>query len=69
MLSPTLGSAVTGVLSYTVREGILKFALNNVNITSPPCRQQPRFNLGGALTQFPQLKANVQGVQAGAPAP
>ena len=68
-LTPTLGPAVEGVLSETLRDGILKFALNNGNIVAPPCRQQPRFNLGGTLTQFPQLKANVKGVQAGAPAP
>ena len=68
-LTPTLGPAVEGVLSPTLRDGILKFALNDGNITAPPCRQQPRFNLGGVLTQFPQLKANVKGLQAGAPAP
>jgi phospholipid/cholesterol/gamma-HCH transport system substrate-binding protein len=68
-LTPTLGPAVPGVLSDTLRDGILKFALNNGNIVAPPCRQQDRFNLGGTLTQFPQLTANVKGVQAGAPAP
>jgi phospholipid/cholesterol/gamma-HCH transport system substrate-binding protein len=68
-LTPTLGPAVEGVLSETLRNGIQQFALNNGNIASPPCKQQPRFNLGGTLTQFPQLKANVKGVQAGAPAP
>ncbi len=68
-LTPTLGPAVPGVLSDTLRDGILKFALNNGNIVAPPCRQQDRFNLGGTLTQFPQLRANVKGVQAGAPAP
>jgi phospholipid/cholesterol/gamma-HCH transport system substrate-binding protein len=68
-LTPALGPAVEGVLSETLRDGILKFALNNGNIVAPPCRQQPRFNLGGTLTQFPQLTPNVKGVQAGAPAP
>jgi phospholipid/cholesterol/gamma-HCH transport system substrate-binding protein len=68
-LTPTLGPAVEGVLSDTLRDGILKYALNGGNIVAPPCRQQPRFNLGGTLTQFPQLAANVKGVQAGAPAP
>ncbi|MCW2985688.1 MAG: hypothetical protein JWR63_3258 [Conexibacter sp.] len=68
-LSPTLGPAVDGVLSQTLRDGILKFALNGGNVTAPPCRQQNRFNLGGKLTQFPQLKASVKGTEAGAPAP
>ena len=68
-LTPTLGPAVEGVLSETLRDGVLKFALGNGNIAAPPCKQQPRFNLGGTLTQFPQLEANVKGVQAGAPAP
>jgi phospholipid/cholesterol/gamma-HCH transport system substrate-binding protein len=68
-LTPALGPAVPGILSDTLRDGILKFALNGGNIAAPPCRQQDRFNLGGALTQFPQLKPSVKGVQAGAPAP
>ncbi len=68
-LTPTLGPAVEGILSETLRDGILKFALNGGNIAAPPCKQQPRFNLGGALTQFPQVQASVEGVQAGAPAP
>jgi ABC-type transporter Mla subunit MlaD len=68
-LSPTLGPPVDGVLSDALRDGILKFALNNGNVVAPPCKQQARFNLGGNLTQFPQLKASVKGVEAGAPQP
>jgi phospholipid/cholesterol/gamma-HCH transport system substrate-binding protein len=68
-LTPTLGPAVEGVLSETLRNGIQQFALNNGNITAPPCKQQPRFSLGGSLTQFPQVKPSVKGVEAGAPAP
>jgi phospholipid/cholesterol/gamma-HCH transport system substrate-binding protein len=68
-LTPTLGPAVPGALTDTLREGILKFALGGGTIAAPPCRQQDRFNLGGTLTQFPQLKASVKGVQAGAPQP
>lgn len=68
-LTPTLGPAVEGILSDTLRDGILKYALNGGNIAAPPCKQQPRFNLGGRLTQFPQLQPNVKGVEAGAPAP
>jgi hypothetical protein len=67
--APTLGPAVEGILPDTLRDGILKFALNGGNVVAPPCKQQPRFNLGGTLTQFPQVKASVQGVQAGAPQP
>jgi virulence factor Mce-like protein len=68
-LTPTLGPAVAGILSDTLRDGILKFALNNGNIVAPPCRQQDRFDLGGTLTRFPQVTPNVKGLQAGAPAP
>jgi phospholipid/cholesterol/gamma-HCH transport system substrate-binding protein len=68
-LSPTLGPSLDGVLSDTLRSGILKFALNNGNVTAPPCKQQPRFNLGGTLTRFPQLKPSVKGAEAGAPQP
>jgi phospholipid/cholesterol/gamma-HCH transport system substrate-binding protein len=68
-LSPTLGPAVDGVLTETLRQGILKFALNNGNVVAPPCKQQPRFSLGGSLTRFPQVKASVKGVEAGLPQP
>ena len=68
-LTPALGPAVPGALTDTLRDGILKFALSNGNIAAPPCKQQSRFNLGGTLTQFPQLKASVKGAEAGAPAP
>ncbi|HWH92594.1 MAG TPA: MlaD family protein [Baekduia sp.] len=68
-LSPTLGPAVDGVLSETLRSGILKFALNGGSVTAPPCKQQPRFNLGGTLTRFPQVKAGIKGVEAGLPQP
>jgi virulence factor Mce-like protein len=64
-----LGPAIDGLLSDQLRQQILQFALNNGNVTAPPCKQQPRFNLNGTLTRFPQLKPNVQGVQAGAPQP
>jgi phospholipid/cholesterol/gamma-HCH transport system substrate-binding protein len=65
-----LGPAVPGVLSDALRQQILQFALNGGNIVAPPCKQQQRFNLnGGTLTQFPQLKPNREGVQAGAPQP
>jgi phospholipid/cholesterol/gamma-HCH transport system substrate-binding protein len=68
--APVLGPAVDGVLSQTLRDGILKFALNGGNVVAPPCKQQARFNLyGGTLTQFPQLKESVKGVQPGAPQP
>ena len=33
---------------------------------APPCKQQARFNLGGTLTQFPQLQADVKGAAAAA---
>jgi hypothetical protein len=68
-LTPTLGPALDGALSSTLRDGILKFALNNGNVVAPPCKQQPRFSLNGTLTQFPQLKANIKGVEAGLPQP
>jgi len=68
-LTPALGPAVDGALTDTLRQGILKFALDDGNVVAPPCKQQPRFNLGGTLTRFPQVTASVKGVQAGAPAP
>jgi virulence factor Mce-like protein len=67
--APVLGPAVDGVLSDALRANILKFALNGGNVVAPPCKQQPRFNLNGTLTQFPQVRASVKGVQAGLPQP
>jgi phospholipid/cholesterol/gamma-HCH transport system substrate-binding protein len=66
---PTLGPAVDGVLSQTLRDGIQKFALNNGNVVAPACKQQARFSLNGVLTQFPQVRASTKGVQAGLPQP
>lgn len=68
-MSFTLGPAVPGVLTDTLRDGILKYALNGGNVVAPPCIQQARFNLGGTLTRFPQVRANVNGLQAGLPQP
>jgi phospholipid/cholesterol/gamma-HCH transport system substrate-binding protein len=68
-VTPTLGPSVPGILDETLRNGILKFALNGGTISAPPCRQQPRFDIAGTLTRFPQLKENINGVQAGLPQP
>jgi virulence factor Mce-like protein len=68
-LTPTLAPAVDGLLPSALRDGILKYALGGGNIAAPPCTQQPRFNLGGTLTQFPQLKESAKGVEAGPPQP
>jgi phospholipid/cholesterol/gamma-HCH transport system substrate-binding protein len=68
-LTPTLGPAVDGVLTQTLRDNILKFALSNGNISAPPCKQQARFSLNGQLTQFPQVRPGIKGVEAGAPQP
>jgi hypothetical protein len=67
--TPSIAPAVTGILDETLRDQIIKFALNNGNVVAPPCKQQPRFNLAGNLTQFPQLTPNINGTQAGAPQP
>jgi phospholipid/cholesterol/gamma-HCH transport system substrate-binding protein len=67
--TPALGPAVDGVLSSVLRDQILKFAFNDGNVTSPPCKQQPRFNIQGVLTQYPQLRADIEGARPGAPQP
>jgi ABC-type transporter Mla subunit MlaD len=67
--APVLGPAVEGVLPDVLRNNILKFALNGGNVVAPPCKQQARFSLNGTLTQFPQVRASVKGVQAGLPQP
>jgi phospholipid/cholesterol/gamma-HCH transport system substrate-binding protein len=67
--APTLGPAVDGLLTQTLRDNILKFALNNGDVVAPPCKQQDRYSLNGALTRFPQVRPGIKGVQAGAPQP
>jgi phospholipid/cholesterol/gamma-HCH transport system substrate-binding protein len=67
--TPAVAPAVTGILDETLRDQIIKFALNNGNVVAPPCKQQPRFSLAGNLTQFPQLKADINGTEPGAPQP
>jgi virulence factor Mce-like protein len=69
VLTPTLAPADPSILPPTLRDGIMKYALGNGNLTAPPCTQQPRFNLNGTLTQFPQVTASVKGLQPGAPTP
>jgi virulence factor Mce-like protein len=69
LAGPQLGPPVDGLLTSVLRDQILKFAMNDGNVTSPPCKQQARFNLDGVLTQYPQVLANIDGVKAGAPQP
>jgi phospholipid/cholesterol/gamma-HCH transport system substrate-binding protein len=69
VLTPTLAPADESLLPAALRDGIFKYALGSGNLTAPPCTQQPRFNLNGTLTQFPQVTASAKGLQAGAPAP
>ena len=57
------------MLTQTLRDNILKFALNGGNVVAPPCKQQARFSLNGQLTQFPQVRPSTKGVQAGLPQP
>jgi virulence factor Mce-like protein len=67
--APQIAPPVDGLLTSVLRDQIIKFAMNDGNLTAPPCKQQPRFSLDGVLTQFPQVKANIDGVKAGAPQP
>ncbi|HEU4974332.1 MAG TPA: MlaD family protein [Baekduia sp.] len=72
MQTPKLGPAKPGVMDETLRQLILKFAFGGDDSKVPPapaCTQQPRFNLDGTITRFPQVKANVEGLKAGLPQP
>ncbi len=57
------------VMTKTLRDTIVKIALSGGTVNAPPCNQQPRYDLAGTLTRFPQVKANVSGLQAGLPQP
>jgi len=57
------------VMTKDLRDNIVAYALNGGTVHAPPCNQQPRFNLAGTLTRYPQVRANVSGLQAGLPQP
>ncbi|WP_187369040.1 MlaD family protein [Baekduia soli] len=64
-----VGPAQEGVLTEELRTNIIKFALDGGNVVAPPCRQQARYDLAGTLTQFPQVRADIQGLRPGLPQP
>lgn len=57
------------VMTKALRDNIVKYALNGGTVTGTPCKQQPRYNLNGTLTRFPQVKADVGGLRPGLPQP
>ncbi|MBI5104230.1 MAG: MCE family protein [Solirubrobacterales bacterium] len=69
--TPVLGAPVAGLLPEELRSRVLRFAFAGAetNVPAPPCKQQPRYNVSGKITQFPQVDANVDGLKAGLPQP
>jgi phospholipid/cholesterol/gamma-HCH transport system substrate-binding protein len=68
---PKLGPNVPGVLDDVLRQNIIKvvYGGDENNVPAPPCKQQPRFDLHGTLTRFPQVTPDVDGLQPGLPQP
>jgi phospholipid/cholesterol/gamma-HCH transport system substrate-binding protein len=49
---------------------ITKYALNDgTGVAAPPCKKQPRYDLGGRITQYPQVRENINGLEPGLPQP
>lgn len=53
----------------TLLQQIIKYALNGGDVRAPTCSQQPRFDLGGTITRFLQVRADPAGLRAGLPVP
>jgi len=71
--------ACGGELNFTATSGgnipepllqsIIDTALAGGKVESGKCEQQPRFDVNGTITRFPQVRANPAGLQAGPPVP
>jgi hypothetical protein len=60
---------VDGILNAALRNNVIQFALNGGNVVAPPCKLQPRYNIQGNVTRYPQVGADVKGLQPGPPTP
>lgn len=57
------------VMTKALRDNVVKYVLNGGTVEAPPCIQQPRFDLAGNLTRFPQVRADARGLRPGLPQP
>lgn len=58
-----------GTIRDDFAQSITKWALTGGTVQSMPCIQQPRFNLNGTITRFPQVQPNPAGLLPGPPTP
>lgn len=58
-----------GNMPDALLQAVVDTALYGGKVESGRCVQQPRFNVNGNITRFPQVRANPAGLQAGAPVP
>lgn len=58
-----------GTMRPEFAASITKWALTGGTVKSMPCIQQPRFNLNGTITRFPQVQPNPAGLLPGLPTP
>ena len=68
---PVLAPSVSTLLGDAFTANILKFVYggNGTNVPAPPCKQQPRFSVQGKITRFPQVGADIKGLEPGLPQP
>jgi hypothetical protein len=59
----------SGQLDDELIKNVVEFALAGGRVDNVPCVQQPRFDVNGTITRFPQVRANPAGLQAGLPVP
>jgi hypothetical protein len=67
--TPRLDESVFTDLPGDLAQRIQQFAFAGGNVTAPPCRQQPRYDISGKITRYPQVAADPQGLRAGLPQP
>lgn len=58
-----------GHMEDALIQSLLKYAFSGGTVPSGKCEQQPRFDIDGNITRFPQVKANPAGLHAGLPVP
>jgi phospholipid/cholesterol/gamma-HCH transport system substrate-binding protein len=58
-----------GIITTDLIANVTKYALDGGTVAAPPCRKQPRFSVQGRITQYPQVQADINGLEPGAPQP
>jgi phospholipid/cholesterol/gamma-HCH transport system substrate-binding protein len=64
-----VGDPIDGILSAALRNNVIQFALGGGTVVAPPCKLQPRYNVQGKVTRYPQVGPSIKGLEPGPPTP